>query len=70
MQLVQHVASTDPVLPVFLIRRPSGPIGCSREHVMKRFTKARDERGKATAVKSFRILSALFNFALADQHFY
>jgi hypothetical protein len=28
MQLVQHVASTDPVLPVFLIRRPSGPIGC------------------------------------------
>lgn len=39
----------------------------SREHVMKRFTKARDERGKATAVKSFRILSALFNFALADE---
>lgn len=39
----------------------------SREHVMKRFVKARDERGKATAVKSFRILSALFNFALADE---
>ena len=39
----------------------------TRDNVMKRFVKARDERGKATAVKSFRILSALFNFAMADE---
>ena len=39
----------------------------TRDDVMKRFVKARDERGKATAVKSFRILSALFNFAMADE---
>ena len=46
----------------------SKPINTINRHdVMKRFTKAREERGKPTAVKSFRILSALFNFAMADE---
>jgi integrase len=41
----------------------------SRREIEDRFTATRDNRGKAQAVKSMRILSSIMNFAMADEVF-